>query len=110
MRSERAALLASGATGADLRSALVELYDGWLSELFGDHGPGVALVAVGGLGRRDPAPGSDLDLVLVHDGRSDIAALADKLWYPIWDTGIGLDHSVRTVEEAVAVARADLKA
>lgn len=70
----------------------------------------MALVAVGALGRRDPAPGSDLDLVLVHAGRPDIGALADALWYPIWDTGVGLDHSVRTVDEAVAVARGDLKA
>src|SRR3954463_5940829 len=111
MRSERAALLArSDVIGADLRTALVELYDGWLAQLFGDHGAGVSLVAVGALGRRDPAPGSDLDLVLVHDGRPDVAALADKIWYPIWDTGVGLDHSVRTVDEAVAVARGDLKA
>src|SRR3954471_10041028 len=111
MRSERAALLARhNVIGAGLRSALVELYDGWLADLFGDHGPGVSLVAVGALGRRDPAPGSDLDLVLVHDGRAEIGALADKLWYPIWDTGVGLDHSVRTVDEAVAVARGDLKA
>jgi [protein-PII] uridylyltransferase len=111
VQSERAALLARRSViGADLRAALVELYDGWLGELFGDHGPGVSLVAVGGLGRRDVAPGSDLDLVLVHDDRAHIAALADKLWYPIWDTGVGLDHSVRTVDEAVAVARGDLKA
>jgi [protein-PII] uridylyltransferase len=111
LRSARSALLArADVTGAALRSALVELYDGWLAELFGDHGAGVALVAVGALGRRDPAPGSDLDLVLVHDGRPEISALADKLWYPIWDTGVGLDHSVRTVPEAVAVARGDLKA
>ncbi|MFN2521796.1 MAG: [protein-PII] uridylyltransferase, partial [Mycobacteriales bacterium] len=110
MRSERADLLASSLTGPDLRAALVQLYDEWLAELFGDRGAGVALVAVGALGRRDPAPGSDLDLVLVHDGRPDIPAVADELWYPIWDTGIGLDHAVRTVPEAVAVARTDLKA
>jgi [protein-PII] uridylyltransferase len=73
-------------------------------------GSGVALVAVGALGRQDPTPGSDLDLVLVHEGRSDIAAVADALWYPIWDSGIELDHSVRTVAEAAAVAREDLKA
>jgi len=65
---------------------------------------------VGGLGRREPAPGSDLDLLLLHDGRGDVAAVADRLWYPVWDTGIGLDHAVRTVAEAVAVAGTDLKA
>ncbi|MCU1692181.1 MAG: UTP-GlnB uridylyltransferase, GlnD [Frankiales bacterium] len=107
----RAALLArDDLRGAPLRAALVELYDGWLAGLLGDPGPGVALVAVGGAGRREPAAGSDLDLVLVHDGRPDVGALADAVWYPVWDAGVALDHSVRTVAEAVAVARDDLKA
>ena len=39
-----------------------------------------------------------------------LADLADAIWYPIWDSGIGLDHSVRTPDEAVAVAKDDLKA
>ena len=65
---------------------------------------------MGALGRGDPSPGSDLDLVLVHDGSRDVSALADRLWYPIWDSGVGLDHSVRTVAEASSVARDDLKA
>src|SRR5664280_2909010 len=94
---------------APLRAALTAVTDAWLGELLGAEA-GVALVAVGGYGRREPAPGSDLDLVLVHRGRRDIGALADRLWYPIWDTGVRLDHSVRTVGEAVAVAAADLKA
>ena len=107
----RAALLTrTELTGQALRDAFVATYDAWLTELFGAPQPGVALVAVGALGRRDPAPGSDLDLVLVHDGTHDVEALADRIWYPIWDTGVGLDHSVRTVAEAVAVARDDLKA
>ena len=111
MKEARAALLARPhLKGAALRRALVELYDGQLAALLGDPGPGVALVAVGGLGRRDVAPGSDLDLVLVHDGRPDISTLADAVWYPVWDSGVGLDHSVRTVDEAVATAREDLKA
>jgi [protein-PII] uridylyltransferase len=70
----------------------------------------VALVAVGALGRREPAPYSDLDLVLLHRGRRDVAPVADAIWYPVWDAGMSLDHSVRTVAEAVEVARADLKA
>lgn len=111
VKAARASLLASSLTGAALRAGLVDLYDGWLSALLGDPGPGAALVAVGGLGRREVAAGSDLDLVLVHDGRrTDVAALADQVWYPVWDASVGLDHSVRTVEEAVGVAREDLKA
>jgi [protein-PII] uridylyltransferase len=71
---------------------------------------GVALVAVGSLGRRELPPQGDLDLVLVHEGRPEIAALADAVWYPVWDAGLRLDHSVRTVAEAVGVASTDVKA
>ena len=94
---------------AELRTALSDLADEWLTEQLGDERD-VALVAVGGYGRRELAPGSDLDVVLVHRGRADIKELADRIWYPIWDSGVSLDHSVRTVDEAVGVARADLKA
>ena len=110
LRDGRHAVLASGAKGGALRRALADLYDRELSSLLGDPGPGVALVAVGGLGRRDVAPGSDLDLLLVHDTRPDVAAVADALWYPLWDSGVALDHAVRTVPEALAVAAGDLKA
>ncbi len=111
------------------RAERLTAIDDWLSGLLADAlsgtprgarrrgappaGPvetGVALVAVGSLGRREPPPHGDLDLVLVHDGRPEIAALADALWYPVWDTGLRLDHSVRTIAEAVAVAGDDVKA
>jgi [protein-PII] uridylyltransferase len=99
-----------GLVGVELRVALTDAYDDWLGDLLPDR-PGVALVAVGGLGREEPAPYSDLDLVLLHDGKVDgLTELADSLWYPIWDSGIGLDHSVRTVDQALSVARDDLKA
>ena len=109
LKQARQDLVDGSLTGAPLRQALTSLYDGWLAQALGDRGPGVALVAVGALGRRDPTPGSDLDLVLVH-ARTDVSEIADALWYPIWDSGIDLDHSVRTVEEAASVAREDLKA
>jgi len=110
VKAERAALLAAAdLSGAALREALTGLADDWLASLLGDE-PDVALVAVGGYGRRDPAPGSDLDLVLMHRSRRDVAQVADRLWYPIWDSGVGLDHSVRTVDEAVRIGREDLKA
>jgi len=95
--------------GAVLRQALTDAADGWLSSLVDDAGPGVALVGVGSLGRRELSPSSDLDLLLLHDGRSEIGAVADRIWYPVWDAGVSLDHSVRTVAEAVEAARADLK-
>ena len=96
--------------GPALRAELTGLYDRWLGGLLPDR-PGVALVAVGGLGRGEPAPHGDLDLVLLHDGKaSDVSAIADSVWYPVWDAGLGLDHSVRTPDQAVAVAAGDLKA
>ncbi|MFI0450525.1 [protein-PII] uridylyltransferase [Actinomadura sp. 6N118] len=70
----------------------------------------VALIAVGSHGRRELTPGGDLDLVLLHRGRPDVAEVADRVWYPIWDSGMRLDHSVRTVDEARSVARTDMKA
>jgi len=71
--------------------------------------PGVALVAVGGYGRKELLPGSDLDVLLLHDGRDGIARIADRIWYPVWDSGARLDHAVRTVPQARRVARNDLK-
>ncbi|GGU45248.1 bifunctional uridylyltransferase/uridylyl-removing enzyme [Streptomyces albospinus] len=104
-------------TGPDRRAALARLTDDWLAALLtgaaGTAGVrGTALVAVGGYGRGELSPRSDLDLLLLHDGRAataDLAALADRLWYPVWDLGLDLDHSVRTPSEARKAAREDLK-
>jgi len=82
--------------------------DRWLASLLGAE-PGVALVAVGGYGRRELLPGSDLDVLLLHSGRPGIAALADRVWYPIWDSGTRLDHAVRRPAEAREVARQDVR-
>ncbi|MCU1666561.1 MAG: [protein-PII] uridylyltransferase [Pseudonocardiales bacterium] len=113
----KAVLLAPGAgkrrLGPEaLRTALVDLHDFWLSSRAAAIGltDRAALVAVGALGRRELAPWSDLDLVLLHDGRKDVERLAEQLWYPLWNAGIGLDHSVRTPGQAVQVAATDLRA
>src|SRR5499427_4532850 len=94
--------------GADRARRAAET-DRWLASLLGAE-TGVALVAVGGYGRRELLPGSDLDVLLLHPGRPDIAALADRIWYPMWDSGTRLDHAVRTPGEGREVARADLRA
>ncbi|HVS67388.1 MAG TPA: [protein-PII] uridylyltransferase, partial [Mycobacteriales bacterium] len=101
LREARADVLATeGLGGAELREALTDVADSWLADQLGDA-DGVALVAVGGYGRREPAAGSDLDLVLLHADGVEVEELANSIWYPIWDAGVGLDHSVRTVDEAV---------
>jgi [protein-PII] uridylyltransferase len=82
--------------------------DRWLASLLGGE-PGVALVAVGGYGRRELLPGSDLDVLLLHGARQGISALADRIWYPIWDSGTRLDHAVRTPADARTVAERDVR-
>jgi [protein-PII] uridylyltransferase len=103
-----------GPFGPGRRHALTALTDDWLRDLFmgaeATADADIALVAVGGHGRSELAPGSDLDLLLLH--RTDprrAATVADALWYPIWDSGVSLDHSVRTVAEARRLASEDVK-
>ncbi|WP_036527523.1 [protein-PII] uridylyltransferase [Nocardia sp. CNY236] len=97
-----------------LRAALVDLHELWLTNKGGElgiaEGSGLAVMAVGGLGRGEMLPYSDLDLVLVHAevAAAQVAEIADRLWYPLWDAHIKLDHSVRTVSQAVEVAAGDL--
>ncbi len=83
-------------------------------------------MAVGGYGRRELSPYSDLDVVLLGaDGYDDhqISALAARVWYPLWDDGgvngdtsgdngggkVRLDHSVRTVAALRTAAADDLR-
>lgn len=103
-----------GLDGPGRRTAITAAADGWLQQVFadavGDASSMFCLVAVGGYGRGELAPGSDLDLVLVHRAAAtDAKRVADRLWYPVWDAGVRLDHSVRTVAEARRMASEDLK-
>ncbi len=104
-------LARSGRPGPTTRARLTALTDDWLKELFdlaGAAQAGATLVAVGGYGRGELSAGSDLDLLLLHAG-GRIAEVADQMWYPIWDSGLRLDHSVRTASEARRMAATDIK-
>ncbi|MFJ4681139.1 [protein-PII] uridylyltransferase [Kitasatospora sp. NPDC088783] len=110
--AERARLLADpDTTGPRRRAALARLTDDWLAALYRAAGAPArtALVAVGGYGRAELSPRSDLDLLLLHEGPL-AADLAERIWYPVWDSGVALDHAVRTPGEARKVAAEDLKA
>ena len=105
--------------GPARRAALSAFNRSWLAEVWqsatgGTQIEGIALAAVGSIGRGDAGPLSDYDLVLLHSERSlpakELTALADRIWYPIWDAGVRLDHSVRTVTQCRQVAAADLTA
>ncbi|MBA2445591.1 MAG: HD domain-containing protein [Nocardioidaceae bacterium] len=75
-------------------------------------GPGVSVMAVGGYGRGELSPHSDLDVVLVARDNYDVGVLtelAKRLWYPLWDAKVSLDHAMRTESELRQVAADDLR-
>ena len=102
------------ASTSDLRDeVLLELFATTLANLgltYSNtlHGQ-VALVAHGGYGRRDVAPFSDVDLMILHArAASDrVAPLAKHLFRDVFDSGLVLGHSVRTPEEACRLAWRD---
>jgi len=94
------------------RAVRTRAADGLCAEAFARAGcpeTGVALVAVGGYGRQELAPFSDLDVVLVHDADVEMGEWAGQVWYPLWDSGANIDHSVRTVQEVLDQAATDLR-
>ncbi len=114
LRERRQALLArAGLQGRTFCRAYAAEADRWLAGLAERATEGaprhLALLAVGGYGRGELCPYSDLDVVLVHDGRRDVARVADAIWYPVWDQGVQLDHSVRRPKEVLAAAAGDLR-
>jgi len=69
----------------------------------------MALIAVGGYGRRELFPFSDIDLLLLHQGAGDAAlnSAAEAIFYPLWDAGLDVGHSVRTRQQCIGDAAAD---
>ena len=97
-------------TGSAFARSYTASIDEWLRSVVDTVGQPerFALAAVGGYGRGDLSPGSDLDLLLIHDLGNAVASVAERIWYPIWDTGLKLGHSVRTIDEAQKLAAEDL--
>ena len=104
-----------GLDGRELLHRHAALADAFIVEQFdraqaaGEIPGQVAMVALGGYGRGELYPYSDIDLLLLHDQRAGEAlqAAARALLYPLWDAGYEVGHSVRTVKEAVRFARED---
>jgi [protein-PII] uridylyltransferase len=94
--------------------------DRYLSTLFGnavhthcqgEAGKEIALAAVGGFGRGELSPGSDLDILVLHSGKvseKSLELLVKDLIYPLWDKG-SVDYSVRTRSQTRSAAAQDLK-
>ena len=91
---------------------LTQLFQSTLLEVDGANSDDVAIAAVGGFGRGELSPGSDLDILIIHRGtlsEEDLSSFVNKILYPLWDKKIKVDHSVRTRSEVREVAEADLK-
>jgi [protein-PII] uridylyltransferase len=89
-----------------LDAVVVETYEGALLELPAERRAAlraaVTLVAHGGFGRRDVAPYSDVDLMILHDpgAPAELGHLAGRLLRDLYDVGLAVGQSVRTVDQA----------
>ena len=110
-----AGLWRQGVSGREILARYATLADEFIVRRFeearqakGARGQ-VAVVALGGYGRRELYPSSDIDLLLLHDwwaGKS-MQALSEAVLYPLWDAGFEVGHSVRGIKDAVAFAAED---
>ncbi len=115
---ERAAIEGShraGASGGTVVRALSDLMDRLIVDVARRAGAPAepadwALVALGGYGRRELCPHSDVDLMILHEpaAREPVEALAPPVFKTLWDLRLHLGHSVRTIADCVEVGRRDL--
>src|SRR3954465_5308916 len=95
---------------ADEADALLQLLLARACDALGVPTEGVSLVAVGGYGREELSPYTDLDVMLAHiEGCAGVEELAARIWYPLWDSRTKLDHSVRTIAQARQAAADDIR-
>ena len=116
-RVDAARQLADGAGGRTVARGLAAAADRIVLDLVASAlGPGalekagIALLATGGWGRHELCPYSDLDLLFLTPDEPDDAAreLAEKLLYPLWDSGMEIGHAMRSVPDALGLAQKDL--
>ncbi|MCX5865592.1 MAG: [protein-PII] uridylyltransferase [Deltaproteobacteria bacterium] len=101
-----------GLSGQALLHKNSQLIDDYLISCFAncpEAAEGMSLVALGGYGRRELFPYSDIDLLLLHapDAENRLGAVTEALFYPLWDAGLEVGHGVRTPDACLADARQD---
>ncbi|MBI3357437.1 MAG: [protein-PII] uridylyltransferase [Nitrospirae bacterium] len=111
----------SGASGAETLAAMTDLVDGLILGCYGEaarHGGEAAadaglrqscVVALGGYGRRELAPRSDIDLMFLFRPAADeaVKAFIRAVLHPLWDCGFQVGHSVRTIADSIRLAQTD---
>jgi len=99
--------------GVAAARAISDVYDRAIAERFAEAIAGIdaplALVATGGWARRELAPYSDIDFIVLHD-HDEVAAkqVADRLLYPLWDDKLAVGHAVREPRATARLAKGDL--
>jgi [protein-PII] uridylyltransferase len=89
-------------------------YDATVNQLYGRDNPSAAerlcLVAVGGYGRAEMAPFSDVDIMFLCPLRQTawVEQVVESILYILWDLGLKVGHSTRTVDEMIRMAKGDL--
>src|SRR5580692_9049272 len=80
--------------------------------------PPIALVAIGGYGRAELNPHSDIDFMFLHEGQVaaggtkpllHLSKMMDGILYPLWDLGLKVGYSVRSIDDSVAAAQGDMQ-
>lgn len=111
VRAQLAVGLAAAPAGADAAAALADVYNGvarWRAAVADERAP-LALVATGAWARRELAPYSDIDFIVVHAGAEAAARrVADRLLYPLWDAKVAVGHAVREPRECAKLAKDNL--
>lgn len=107
-------LWTKGLSGQALLSEQSRLVDEFIVEQFATVAGGpvantVALVALGGYGRSELFPYSDIDLLILfhEDAKEEMEEVANVVLYPLWDTGLDVGHGVRTIDECLSFAKED---
>src|SRR5881296_3612180 len=114
----------AGASGREICARRAELVDVLLRYVFGGaaataRGNGetrvpLALIALGGYGRGELNPFSDIDVMLLHHQRAteispDLEEMVNQVLYLLWDSGFKFGHSTRSIKEAIAQANRDMR-
>ena len=117
----------AGADGVEIAQARAAILDSLLQHLWDTakknlsaraqkEFPAIALVAIGGYGRAELNPHSDIDFMFLHEGQvvgtkplPYLASLIDGILYPLWDIGLKIGYSVRDLADCVKVANSDMQ-
>lgn len=110
-----------GATGEEVIAALTDLTDEVIERLYHDVlqripldarwkvEDGLAVAALGGYGRGERSPNSDIDIMFLYRPslRSDLTGISGEILQRLWDAGFQVGHSARTVADCIAIGKTD---